>query len=313
MKEKFAYYLKNFFSIFKFSKYYNNIDDLDGIAADIIRNTHSIEKGLSIDNVRMGFGHKKQKYMMELICKLEKCDNSYYAEVIKMALASLNSYIIFHDKNGYNDDFIDTLRDFINCRSGLLDSSFGGVIDIDSSSFNFNISDIEHFFNTRHSIRLFSKTPVDENLLLKAIELAQRAPSACNRQGVRVYVVDKSKADLLKNQLGGVGGFADDIDKFIIVTGKLSTYKLYESNQYIVSSSIYVGYLTLALHAYGLGSCVIQRPVIWNSNSQKLKKYYGIKDDEQIVCLLGVGNIEGHFSVPVSHRINIEEFAKIIK
>ena len=61
----------------------------------------------------------------------------------------------------------------------------------------------------------------------KAIKLAQRSPSACNRQGVRVYGVDKSKAQIIIEQLEGIGGFANEIDKFI---GSLQIMRDYYHN-----------------------------------------------------------------------------------
>ena len=160
--------------------------------------------------------------------------------------------------------------------------------------------------------RSFSNKPVNNKILKKAILLAQRAPSACNRQGVRVYVVDKYKAQNFIKQLKGIGGFAESLDKLILVTGKISSYKYNEINQFVVSASIFTGYLSLTLHAYGLGACIIQRSVVYNPKMEKIKKQFSIPGDEQVVCMIGVGNIEGKINVPTSHRIDIDEFSKFI-
>ena len=312
MNSKIKYYLNANSTAFKFSKYYNKKSNLNGYAAELMRNTHSIEKGLSIKNVRLGFGHKKQEYMMDLIKKLENSNDVYHKEAIKMAISALNSYLVFHNGKNYQDEFMDKIKEFLKNRKDNIIDNYGGVIEYNTKNNKINIDEIENLFNTRHSIRTFSKEPVDDNILKNAIKLAQRAPSACNRQGVRVYVVDKSRSAVLKKQLAGIGGFADEIDKFVIITGKISSYKYGEPNQFIVSAGIYVGYLTLSLHAYGLGACVIQRPVIWNKNCEEVKKEYNIENDEQIVCLIGVGNIDGKVNVPISHRINIDEFVKFI-
>ncbi len=76
---------------------------------------------------------------------------------------------------------------------------------------------------------------------------------------------------------------------------------------------MYAAYLSLTLHLYGLGACVIQRSVIWNKKLEKIKKFYDIDDDEQIICMIGVGNVDGEIDVPISHRIDIDEFYKYIK
>ncbi len=44
-----------------------------------------------------------------------------------------------------------------------------------------------------------------------AISIALHAPSACNRQGVRAYVIAEKSKDALKDWLVGLGGFADAV------------------------------------------------------------------------------------------------------
>lgn len=311
MKEKIKYYFKTIRSSLKFSKYYSMNND-NKQAAELIRYTHSVEKGLSITNIKPGFGHQKQEKMMEIIKKIEKIDNEYYKEIINMALSSLCKYIEYHDNIKYSDDFIIGLKQFINDKGYKINNGYGGTVIYDSSSVKFNIEEIEKLFNTRHSIRVFSEKPVDNKVIKKAILLAQRAPSACNRQGVRTYVIDRNKAQNIIKQLSGVGGFAESLNKIIIITGKVSSYRYDEENQFIVSAGIYAGYLSLTLHLYGLGACIIQRPVIWNKKGEMLKKEFHIDEDEQIICMVGVGNINGKINVPISHRLNVDEIAKFI-
>ena len=311
MKEKLKYYFNTFRSCFEFSKYYNG-KGYNKLAAELIRNTHSIEKGLSISNIKSGFGHKKQQDMIEIINKLENIDNLYYKETINMAIDSLKKYIEYHDSINYSDDFIIKLKDYVSQKATDNEINYGGTVELDSKDIKFDTNEIERFFNTRHSIRKFSTKPVDKKILKKAILLAQRAPSACNRQAVRTYVIDKGKAQGLIKKLSGIGGFANSLDKIIIITGKISSYRYGEINQFIVSASIYAGYLSLTLHAYGLGACIIQRPVVYNTDIEKIKKEYDIEEDEQVICMIGVGNIEGKFNVPISHRLDISEFSKFI-
>lgn len=62
--------------------------------------------------------------------------------------------------------------------------------------------------------------------LMQAIELAQNAPSACNRQPGRVHLVEN---DLLKHKIldiqGGNRGFGHMADKVLIVTVELAGYR----------------------------------------------------------------------------------------
>jgi hypothetical protein len=50
--------------------------------------------------------------------------------------------------------------------------------------------DLSGFFASRHSIRQFSDKPVDLEMIVRAVRMAQKTPSVCNRQAARVYVFD---------------------------------------------------------------------------------------------------------------------------
>lgn len=305
--------IKNVNSDFKYFKYYKkNQFNKNGIAADVIRLTHSIEKGLSLKKIRQGFGHKKQTELMEMIGIIEKNNNNYYDEIIKMAVNALNSYLEYHKEIGYRDDYFDTLENFVYLHREYLQSNYGGTKILNKEDLKFNINEVERVFKTRHSIRDFDNKPVDEEIIKKAIEIAQSAPSACNRQGYRCYVVDKSKANGIKNWLSGVGGFSDNLDKVILITGKISSYRFDENYQYIVSASIFGAYLSLALHLYGIGACIIQRPVVWTKDWENIKKEYKIEKDEQIVLCIGIGMLKDKTKVPISHRLSIDEICKFV-
>lgn len=282
------------------------------IASELIRNTHSIEKGLSIESPRLGFGHDKQRDMMEQIKSLYKIDNPYFKEVCQMAIDALNAYLEYHIQKDYSDEMCMQIQMFLKQYTVSTKVKKGGVQILKKEDLVFTISEIEKFIKTRHSIRDFSETPVDSNLLLKAVRLAQKAPSACNRQGVRVYILSEEKSKFLSQTLAGIGGFADKAGRYILITGKLSSYRQSEINQYIVSASIYVGYLSLTLHLYGLGACVIQRPVIWNKNWDILREELKIEKDEQLVCALAVGNLKEECFVPISYRLSESVFCHFI-
>ena len=284
---------------------------LNSLVAELIRNTHSIEKGLSINNPRLGFGHKKQKEMLDAIEVLYKKQGTY-KEACKMALGALQEYLKYHKDKGYTDDFCIELERFLKDYPEDGSIKNGGTIEINKEQLQFDTTQIEHFFKTRHSIRDFDSRPVDNDVLARALSLAQTAPSACNRQGVRAYVLSPERSKKLSEQLAGIGGFADSVSRFILVTGKTSAYRIDEINQYIVSASIYAAYLSLTLHLYGLGACIVQRPVIWSKEWEKIRKWALIEEDEQMICLLAVGDLKEQFVAPMSHRISSQEIIKFI-
>lgn len=275
--------------------------------AELIRNIHSIEKGLSLSNPRKMFGKSKIENIINIIEHLNKdnLNDSEYLEVRKMAIDVLKEYLIFN--NNINDEFLKKIKHLIEKNDINSEEKYGGTLEIQRKDLKFDEVEIEKFIKTRHSIRDFDSKPVDIKTLNKAIELAKYAPSACNRQGFGIYVVDKNNKSKIANWLSGVGGFAESVDKFIIITGKTSSYNLSEHEQYIVSASIYVAYLSLTLHLYGLGACICQRTVTWNKNWDNLRKKLRISEDEQIICVVCVGNLKDTCKVPISHRLNTKK------
>lgn len=281
------------------------------LAAELIRNTHSIEKGLSISSPRLGFGHAKQKDMMEEIRALYG-KGGFNREACEMAIDALREYLRYHEERGYSDDFCKELEQFLKEYPENGGPKMGGTLLVEKSQMNFDTEAIEEFFRTRHSIRDFDSEPVDEAALRKALSLAQTAPSACNRQGVRAYVLSQEKSKELAGKLAGIGGFAQSVSRFILIAGKTSAYRQDEINQYIVSSSIFAAYLSLTLHLYGLGACVVQRSVIWSKDWEKTRSMIGAPEDEQLVCILAVGNLKDRFTAPLSHRMTSEEIVRFI-
>ena len=166
--------------------------------------------------------------------------------------------------------------------------------------------------NERHSVRDFSKAPVPMELLRSACELALHAPSACNRQGTRIYILSEQKKDLLDEWLSGVGGFAEEVDKYIIITAKVSVYRFEEACQfqYVVSPAILAGYLSLSLQSLGIGACLIQRPLVRTGSWVNFSKKLGIADDEQIVLMIGVGMLKSEYNVPISNRLDYKTMVK---
>lgn len=279
------------------------------LEADIIRLVHSIEKGLSISNPRPGFGIDKIKKILAL-CDIYTKNGYPEKECLYFAKDSLYAYLAWNDEIKYTSGELYLIKKLYGDLFGSLpqtDDRYGGMIEIDSEDFDFDINDIENLFETRHSIREFSGEAVTDAEIRKAVKLAQRSPSACNRQGVRVYSVSSKKyiAETGKS-LEGIGGFAEDVDKFLLITAKQSAYGLFENNQYIVSASMFAGYLTLALHAYGIAACTVQRSLSYNKSWDKFCQKNNIPEDEQIVVMIGIGKYKKNTKVPVSRRLNLD-------
>ncbi|MBR5745145.1 MAG: nitroreductase family protein [Muribaculaceae bacterium] len=289
---------------------YNQFTDDDfetnRLLGEIIRNTHSIEKGLSLENVRLGFGYAKIKDAASIIKAFGRLNGTIDVEQVRMFADALGDYIEFHRRKNYNSEhFEEIVKIHEEISSGISGAGgYGGTMKVARPAYSSaEIEAVSRVINDRHSVREFEKTPVSETDIRAAISLAMRCPSACNRQCYRVTIIEKSELDLLDGWLEGVGGFADELDKMLLITGRISDYRLGEAFQYVVTPSVFAAYLTITLQLYGIGCCFIQRNVMPNEKYSEVAKRLNIPADEQAVCILGIGNLKEEFVVPVSHRL----------
>ncbi len=281
------------------------------LEAEIIRNVHSVEKGLSLDKPRKLFGIKKINDLLNFVDEYLNIETNPSETVINMAIDSLKAYFDFHSDAEYTE------LDVIKSRVIKLEELFskehllsGGTVSITPQVTENDYESLLKIASERHSMRDFSGESVPFEKLRKAFEIAQKAPSACNRQGVRAYVVSGDNKNYLADWLSGTGGFSDAVDKYIIVTGKLTAYRNNESFQFAVSASIFSGYLVLALQSVGIGACMIQRPLVRTEKWAEISKKLSIPDDEQVVLMIGTGMPKSECKVPVSNRISYDEQVK---
>lgn len=287
-----------------------------GLEAEIIRHLHSIEKGLCLESPRLGFGAAKMGDLFNLI-------NNYLAlgdqdpHCLYMARDALQAYMDFHAANNFTNADVERVGEQLASLKAIIgegDGNFGGFRTLDTDEFDFTTEQVENLFQTRHSVREFSGKPVTGEEIEKAIALAQMSPSACNRQCSRVYFVDKRKFMAEMNtDLQGIGGFADDACGFLLVTGRKSAYQPGERHQYIVSASMFAGYLSLALHTYGIAACTVQRSVSPNPLWDNFKKINDIPEDEQIVVMFAIGKYKKETKVPISKRFPVQKIYRELK
>lgn len=299
-----------------------NLDVLNSAAfkkerqtAAIIRLVHAIEKGLCIENPRLGFGAAKLNKLFAL-CSAYAAAFGNEEFCLKMARDAVRAYIDFHKQKGYqSEEFTKICEAYaaFPCPEDDGSEVFGGVLHVKHEC-AVSMEQLERFFAQRHSIRDFTGEEVTQEEIVRAVRAAQYAPSACNRQAVRAYVVPSSKiCELYQNNLSGIGGFAENADKFILITGQLSAYDQGEFNQHIVSASIFATYLIEALFAQKIGSCMVQRPLYHSTQWERMAKLLGIPGDERLVLMIAVGKIKDEYLAPVSKRFPAEHIVKFVE
>jgi nitroreductase len=277
----------------------------------LIMKMHVIEKGLSFRSVKVGFGEQR---VLELLDELYKYYQAYsdidFSEYI---LKPIDEYIKFNNRNAhFNSEILSKYNKCIDIIGADLTKVKGGAAEVTKEEiYSKALINFEDFLNTRYSIRDFSDKPINPDLIWKALSLATRTPSACNRQPwhAHVFLSKASVSKILEFQTGS-RQFNENIGCAILVTSSYNSFFGGEYHQPYVNGALYAMTLIYSLHSLGLGTI----PLNMGFGYKKLKelKYIcKIKSDEVPVLLIGVGNLPDRLRVAQSVRFSYEQYINI--
>ncbi len=274
------------------------------LAAFMVMHAHSIERGLSLPEVRPLFGEAKLSLITRLIKEAEaRGGRIAVSEELDFAKEAIGGYIAWHKSRGLDPVLkFNFLEEFD--RPGAEDGTFASNLLLKrTETSRLSQGTLEEVMHSRHSIRRFSERDLDLSLVKKAVLLASTTPTVCNRQGARVHMISSRKKimEALVIQ-GGSSGFLENVPVLLIVSAKLATFfGNYERNQPYVDGGLFGMSLMLALHHYGLAAC----PLNWCAlpgKDLRFRRTFGFPEDEVIVMLLAVGFPPEEVLVPGSKR-----------
>ena len=279
------------------------------LQAHIIIHYHALEKGLSLKEPRFDFGVQKANTLLEL---LKTYVLKYgYDTIAVIAINVLVAHYEFKAARETADEVIwkeiSTLRNQIP--DALKTEKRGGIIEVNRQDIlDAGSVDFERFTSSRHSVRHYSEEPVDHTLIEKAVSMAMKTPSVCNRQPAKVYIISdpKIRKSFLDNQRGNKG-FGDDIGTLLLVTAELGFYAYsVERREPYIGGGMFAMSLVYALHSLGLGTCCLN--LSQHSHFDKLlKQSANISDSEVVIMLIAVGHLPDKFKVASSPRRDINE------
>lgn len=298
-------YIKYRKSAFRLNKNHTK----DQIKARITIHYHSIEKGLSHKNIRLGFGKHAIKQLLKDLDDYKK--NSFPLEDIRYrtGCSVLLEYIKLHEEANYD---ISEIKSMYKSIVGNFKENLGGCYQLNKEEvLKYRNSDFKQLSDKRFSVRNFSDELVDIQLINKAIEIAMKTPSVCNRQPWNVYVVKNKELqkDLLSLQ-GGLRGLGDNMDTLIAITAKNSYFGgPEERNQGFIDGGLFSMSLLYSLEYMGLASCALNADFNKKTDDQ-IRKILDIKVNENIILFIAVGNYPSTFKVPKSQRESHKEITK---
>jgi nitroreductase len=119
--------------------------------------------------------------------------------------------------------------------------------------------DFERLATLRHSVRNFAPDPIPDGVIARAVRIAQRTPSVCNRQAwrVHVYTTPEDKEVVLRTQDGNAG-FGHLAARVLLISSDTRVYVTSgERHQAYVDGGMFAMTLVYALQAEGVVSCCL--------------------------------------------------------
>lgn len=276
------------------------VGDLEIEWARITRDYHRLEKGLALPAPRRGFGADVVQRLLRLMSAYRRRFGD--DDVIAIASGAMHEHARF---NGIDPD-TDPALSKVMAAARSVDA--GGTFEVGREEIHAAARmNLSAFFARRYSVRHFDPTPVDPALIRKAVEMAQKAPSVCNRQSGRVHVLqsDAKKVRALEYQNGNRG--FEVIPVVLVITSDLRCFlEASERYQAWIDGGLFAMSLNYALHSLGLGACMLNWSVDASTDSA-MRAVNAIPEHESIIMMMAVGHLPDRFRVTQSPRRPLDE------
>jgi len=290
-----------------------NSDTSDKLIGKIIRRYHVLEKGLTMPETRLGFGKERVIDIIENCIEYYQkygANDTQFLHAVDVVL----QYEHFHKIKNYtlDNDLIQAIAKIKDLE--IITKISEQRIESRENYFKNTHSTFENFAKSRSSVRNFSTEEVPIELIMKSLNLANTAPSACNRQCWRTYVFTKIEQmnQILETQ-GGNRGFGHLGNKLIVVTSDISMFSnVGERNQVFVDGGIYAMNLLYALHYHKIAACILNCSNTIEKDL-KLRKICGIKESEVFVAMILCGFPPDNFKIAISKRYSLKNTNKVIQ
>lgn len=274
---------------------------------------HSLEKGLSSDVFELGHGFGKLIELIGMVRMYEKrqYDKKNYAYI--NALSILESHLELYRGTEYEETIRDMFAEINQSLRGLTPNhkDIAGVKKVTRRAKQTNNKkNYAELVEGRSSVRAFSEEPINKSDLKEAIQLAQRSPSACNRQATRVYEIHDPV--IIKEVMFIQEGFTYENPPqciTLIVADDTNFSGAGERNQGYVDGGMFAMSFMYALEYMKLAACPLHASFTYEKE-QLFRKLLNIPDSEKLIVFLAIGQFKEEYTVAKSYRYPVEYISR---
>lgn len=158
-----------------------------------------------------------------------------------------------------------------------------------------NSEDLLKLFRKRQSVRSYADKPVEQVKIMRCIEAANLAPSACNAQPWKFIVVNdpelrNSIADSMSNRVVPINHFTKQAQVLVAIVRESANFtsslgQVVKDKEYpLMDIGIAAIHFCLQATVEGLGTCIMG----W-FNEKKIKNLLGIPRNKRLELIITVG------------------------
>ena len=311
--------LKEFFRGGKLDKKaYQQFED-----SNLLVSAHSVEKGLGLPSVEPGHSGSVVDPLLDKLLLMsgdkKRTEGFPYQETLRIVMAYMDyqeqydtsSFALYPSLKRRYDRLCKKLgEEYMESLQKTLDA--GAPVVSKEELEKGKAFDFSRFIGSRHSIREYEKRPLDEKEVKRAVEIANQSPSACNRQPSHVYFTNQpAVVAKIDDLITGSSGFKGEVPNYMVLTTDRAYFSYEEQYQWYINGGIYLAYLSLALHAQGIGHCIMQWKAFYKTE-EKLKQLLGISKTEAIIAIIGCGYFKDDIKCIRAQRKTAEDSLQII-
>lgn len=295
------YFVKDFH--FYYRCMWNSFQDKAFLLAEITKEAHRVEKGLTYIKFRENYG---KDCIFRLLRSLEKFRKYYYNDIenvrIRWALQCLEEY---SKRHSFENENYQQINGLLNKFSYSVKKQVvaGSVCVLKKDLLEAKDIDFANLAKIRVSIRQFKKLPVNKLVIMKCLEIAQETPSVCNRQGWKTHIIkDTQILKLFKNIHNGFAKGEQYLDCLLAITIDQMFFEIpKERHQGYIDGGLYAMSLMYALTSQGLASCPLNANLT-TLNLMKMSKVLNLKASEKFIMFIAVGHFRVNNLIAVSQR-----------
>ena len=277
----------------------------------IVAHYHVLEKGMSHANPKEGFSKPVAINLLRLLKKYREVADSFdsqYFEAVQVLLRYIQFPTIFNHVSKEFKAEIEIMADIVDRKKG---ESHSRIEFTEAEYFKHRNSSFDDFALSRYSVRAFRDKRVDQEEIRRAVEIALKAPSVCNRQTSRVTVLHSQESiDRVLALQNGNRGFGEKIRCLLLVTSEMAYFEgARERNQFFVDGGIFLMALLFSLHYQGLGAVTLN----WAYDYRQDRAFHKlglVGRSEKVIALVGVGYVPNKFAVAKSSRRHANEILR---